>query len=170
MKDDLPSISIVMGSDSDFKLCTEACKVFDEFNISYEVRVISAHRDTEACIKYAKEAKERGIQIIIAAAGMSAHLAGVIASNTTLPVIGIPLCRTSLLGLDALFSIIQMPPGVPVATVGIDSSVNAAILAVRILSLKDKTLEKKLDDYYKDMKKTLKEKQEKLNRSLRDEE
>jgi len=146
----------------------EACHIFDEFDVSYEVKVISAHRNTEECIKFAKEAKERGIQVIIAAAGMSAHLAGVIAANTVLPVIGIPLCRTSLLGLDALFSIIQMPPGIPVATVGVDSSANAAFLALRILALKDKNLEEKLINYSEKMKKSLIEKQEKVERSLND--
>jgi 5-(carboxyamino)imidazole ribonucleotide mutase len=157
-----------MGSDSDLKLCMEACHIFDEFNISYEVKVISAHRNTEECIKFAKEAKDRGIQVIIAAAGMSAHLAGVTAANTVLPVIGIPLCRTSLLGLDALFSTIQMPPGIPVATVGVDSSANAAFLALRILALKDKNLEEKLINYSEKMKKSLIEKQEKVERSLND--
>jgi 5-(carboxyamino)imidazole ribonucleotide mutase len=146
----------------------EACHIFDEFNISYEVKVISAHRNTEECIKFAKESKDRGIQVIIAAAGMSAHLAGVIAANTVLPVIGIPLCRTSLLGLDALFSTIQMPPGIPVATVGVDSSANAAFLALRILALKDKNLEEKLINYSEKMKKSLIEKQEKVERSLND--
>jgi 5-(carboxyamino)imidazole ribonucleotide mutase len=157
-----------MGSDSDLKLCMEACHIFDEFDVSYEVKVISAHRNTEECIKFAKEAKDRGIQVIIAAAGMSAHLAGVTAANTVLPVIGIPLCRTSLLGLDALFSTIQMPPGIPVATVGVDSSANAAFLALRILALKDKNLEEKLINYSEKMKKSLIEKQEKVERSLND--
>jgi 5-(carboxyamino)imidazole ribonucleotide mutase len=161
-------VSIVMGSDSDLKLCIEACHIFDEFDVSYEVKVISAHRNTEECIKFAKEAKERGIQVIIAAAGMSAHLAGVIAANTVLPVIGIPLCRTSLLGLDALFSTIQMPPGIPVATVGVDSSANAAFLALRILAPKDKNIEEKLIDYSEKMKKSLSEKQEKVEKSLND--
>ena len=161
-------VSVVMGSDSDLKLCMEACHIFDEFNISYEVKVISAHRNTEECIKFAKESKDRGIQVIIAAAGMSAHLAGVTAANTVLPVIGIPLCRTSLLGLDALFSTIQMPPGIPVATVGVDSSANAAFLALRILALKDKNLEEKLINYSEKMKKSLIEKQEKVERSLND--
>ena len=161
-------VSIVMGSDSDLKLCMEACHIFDEFDVSYEVKVVSAHRNTEECIKFAKEAKDRGIQVIIAAAGMSAHLAGVIAANTVLPVIGIPLCRTSLLGLDALFSTIQMPPGIPVATVGVDSSANAAFLALRILALKDKNLEEKLINYSEKMKKSLIEKQEKVERSLND--
>jgi 5-(carboxyamino)imidazole ribonucleotide mutase len=146
----------------------EACHIFDEFDVSYEVKVISAHRNTEECIKFAKEAKDRGIQVIIAAAGMSAHLAGVTAANTVLPVIGIPLCRTSLLGLDALFSTIQMPPGIPVATVGVDSSANAAFLALRILALKDKNLEEKLINYSEKMKKSLIEKQEKVERSLND--
>lgn len=162
----MPIVSILMGSDSDFDLCKDAMDVLDKFAIPYEVRAISAHRDTKSCLDYAIKAKERGLKVIIAAAGMSAHLAGVISANTTLPVIGIPLCRSSLLGLDALFSIIEMPPGIPVATVGINSSSNAAFLALRILAISDEDLNNKLILYSQDMKDSLKEKQEKVERSL----
>jgi phosphoribosylaminoimidazole carboxylase PurE protein len=167
MEDNLPVVSILMGSDSDLELCKDVMETLDKFGVSYEVRVISAHRDTESCVNYAKTAKERGIKVIIAAAGMSAHLAGVVSANTLLPVIGIPLCRTSLLGLDALFSIIEMPPGIPVAAVGIDSSANAAFVAMRILALLDKDLSDKLTLYSKKMKTELKERQKKLDWRLK---
>lgn len=146
-------VSLVMGSDSDFEMATKAIQILDEYDVGYEARVISAHRDTEACLEFAREAHQRGIQVIIAIAGLSAHLAGIIASNTPLPVIGVPLNRSSLAGLDAVYSIMQMPSGIPVAMVGIDNTVNAALMAVRILALHDKTLLSKWFEVHEEMKK-----------------
>jgi 5-(carboxyamino)imidazole ribonucleotide mutase len=144
LKKNNPLIALVLGSDSDFDLCKKAINIFIDFNVSYELKIISAHKDTEKCLNYAKNAKKNGIKVIIAFAGMSAHLGGVLAANTTIPVIAVPLNRSSLSGLDALLSIIQMPSGIPVATVGIDSSANAAYLALRILAINDKEISKKL--------------------------
>ncbi|MCE5222868.1 5-(carboxyamino)imidazole ribonucleotide mutase [bacterium] len=146
-------VSLVMGSDSDFEIATKAIQILDQYGIEYEVRIISAHRDTETCLEFAREAHQRGIQVIIAIAGLSAHLAGVIASNTPLPVIGVPLNRSSLAGLDAVYSIMQMPSGIPVAMVGIDNTANAALMAVRILALHDKTLLSKWFEAHEEMKK-----------------
>ncbi|MDD6485202.1 MAG: 5-(carboxyamino)imidazole ribonucleotide mutase [Clostridiales bacterium] len=130
-----PKAALIMGSDSDFpklKACVEKLKAFE---IETEVRVISAHRTPEQAAEFAKNAKARGIEVIICAAGMAAHLGGVIAAHTTLPVIGIPI-NSTLNGMDALLATVQMPPGIPVATVGIDNGANAAILAAQILALK----------------------------------
>ncbi|MFA5750724.1 MAG: 5-(carboxyamino)imidazole ribonucleotide mutase [Candidatus Paceibacterota bacterium] len=157
-----PQVAIIMGSDSDLEIMSEAGKVFDDFDLPYEITVISAHRSPELAHKYAKEAKGRGIKVIIAGAGGSAHLAGVLASFTTLPVIGIPIKAKTLDGLDSLLSTVQMPPGVPVATVGINGSKNGALLALQILSLKDISIEKKLERYKKKIDSEVKLKGEKL--------
>ena len=151
-----PLIGLILGSDSDFDLCKKAIDILNEFGIKYEIKIISAHRDTEACLNYSKNAQKNGIKLIIAFAGMSAHLGGVLAANTTLPVIAVPLCRNSLLGIDSLLSIIQMPPGIPVATVGIDSASNAAYLALRILALSDNEIDEKLKNFSEKNKKLLK--------------
>jgi 5-(carboxyamino)imidazole ribonucleotide mutase len=155
-------VGIVMGSDSDYPFVVDTLKVLKRFDISFEVSVISAHRDTERALSYATSARERNLDIIIAFAGMAAHLAGVIASNTTLPVIGVPLDRTSFGGRDALLSTLQMPPGIPVATVGVDSGANAAWLALRVLSLQNPALQKKLEEEKEVTKKKLLEKTEKV--------
>lgn len=144
MNEAKPLIGIVMGSDSDAEIAKKAKKVFNEFQIPFEVEIISAHRDTERCLQYAKSASERGIKIIIAMAGMSAHLAGVVAANTLLPVIGVPLRSGALEGMDALLSTVQMPSGIPVATVGVDVPANAAHLAIRILALSDENIREKI--------------------------
>jgi phosphoribosylaminoimidazole carboxylase PurE protein len=128
-----PIVAVVMGSKSDEAVMAGATQALEEMGLSYEVKVMSAHRQPAAVAKFAKEAKKRGIKIIIAGAGLAAHLPGVIASYTDLPVIGVPIAAGSLNGLDALLSIVQMPKGVPVATVGINNSANAALLAARIL-------------------------------------
>jgi len=153
-----------MGSDSDFTIMEEASKVLEQFNISHEVLVTSAHRSPERTQKYVQGAKRRGIQIMIAGAGGAAHLAGVVASETQLPVIGVPINATPLNGLDSLLSTAQMPGGVPVATVSIGKSgaKNAGILAVQILALSDTKLAGQLTKYKKDQAKAVAQKSKKL--------
>ena len=140
-----------MGSTSDLPIMEKAAKIFDEFEIPFEMQALSAHRTPAEVEHFAKNAGNRGIEVIIAAAGMAAHLPGVIASMTTLPVIGVPI-NASLEGLDALLAIVQMPPGIPVATVGINASMNAAILAAQILAVKDEKVREKLAGYKESMK------------------
>ena len=156
-----PVVSITMGSTSDLPVMEKACKFLDEMQIPFEVNALSAHRTPDAVETFAREAKDRGIRVIIAAAGMAAALPGVIAASTTLPVIGVPI-KGMLDGLDAMLSIIQMPPGIPVATVGVNGAQNAAILAVEMLALADADVAQRLAQY----KATLKEKIEKANRDL----
>jgi len=157
-------VSVVMGSDSDLPVMSETTKILDEFGIGYELILTSAHRAPSRTTKFATEAKERGIQIIIAGAGAAAHLAGVIASHTPLPVVGVPIDATSLKGLDALLATVQMPGGIPVATMAIGKAgaKNAAIFAARMMALTDKTLAKKLDVYIAQMAKDVEAKQKKL--------
>jgi phosphoribosylaminoimidazole carboxylase PurE protein len=164
-----PVVGIVMGSDSDYELVQACTKVLSTFEVPFEVHVISAHRDTESCLRYAKEAKEKGLELIIAFAGMAAHLGGVIAANTRCPVIGVPLNRTGLGGMDALLSTVQMPPGIPVATVAIDGSANAAHLAVRILALHDKQLEEKLIMFQSNLKVEMKKKSQQIQERMKNE-
>jgi 5-(carboxyamino)imidazole ribonucleotide mutase len=138
-------VGIVMGSDSDMPVMAKAAKVLEDLGVSFDMRIISAHREPEEFFEYAKTAEERGVKVIIAGAGMAAHLPGMCAALFPMPVIGIPMHTTSLGGRDSLYSIVQMPSGIPVATVGIDGSSNAALLAIEILSLNDDTLADKLD-------------------------
>ncbi len=145
-------VAIIMGSDSDFPTVAEAIKKLDYFGIPFEVHVMSAHRTPEAAENFSKSAKSNGFGVIIAAAGKAAHLGGVLAANTTLPVIGIPIKSSTLDGLDALLATVQMPSGIPVATVAIDGAANAAILAAEILALTDEELAKKLEDEKINMK------------------
>ena len=152
-----------MGSTSDLPVMKKAAEFFDEMEIPFEIQALSAHRTPEEVERFAKGAKDNGIQVIIAAAGMAAHLPGVIASMTTLPVIGVPI-KASLDGLDALLAIVQMPPGIPVATVGIDGALNAAILAAQIMATADENLKMKLADY----KENLKNKIVKANEELKE--
>lgn len=142
-----PVVGIIMGSDSDLPVMEKAFDVCKEFSVPFEVRIISAHRTPLVMKEYAETAIKRGLKVIIAGAGGAAHLAGVAASFTTLPIIGVPVQSKSLNGLDSLLSMVQMPPGVPVATVAIDGAKNAALLAVQILALSDKVLAKKFSDY-----------------------
>ncbi len=144
-----PLVGIVMGSESDLPIMKEAAETLKRFEIQYEMRVISAHRTPDAAAEYAKKAAGRGLQMIIAGAGVAAHLAGVLAASTDLPVIGVPIASTTLQGLDALLSTVQMPGGVPVATVGIGQggARNAALLAVRILALRQNALKQELKNY-----------------------
>ncbi|MEO0143373.1 MAG: 5-(carboxyamino)imidazole ribonucleotide mutase [candidate division WOR-3 bacterium] len=150
-------VGIIMGSISDFEYMKEAIEVLKEFNVEYEVEIISAHRTPERMYEYAKTARERGIEVIIAGAGGAAHLPGMTASLTDLPVIGVPIPSKHLNGVDSLYSIVQMPKGIPVATVAIGNSYNAGILAIRILSIKYKELEEKLKNYAEKLKKQVEE-------------
>lgn len=147
-----PVIGIIMGSDSDLSSMHGAIDICKDFNVNFEVKIVSAHRTPDYMAEYAKSAKERGIQIIIAGAGGAAHLPGMTASHTTLPVIGVPVQSKSLNGLDSLLSIVQMPGGIPVATVAIGQSKNAGLLAIRILALNDNELSSKLNEYVNLMK------------------
>lgn len=146
-----PVVSIIMGSTSDLPLMKKAMELLEEMQVPFEVHALSAHRTPKEVEEFATGAEGRGIKVIIAAAGMAAHLCGVIASMTTLPVIGVPI-SASLEGLDALLAIVQMPPGVPVATVGINASHNAALLAVQMLSLADADLARRYAQYKEDLK------------------
>ncbi len=138
-----PLVSIIMGSTSDLPVMEKACKWLEQYEIPFEVNALSAHRTPAAVEKFAKEAQERGIKVIIAGAGMAAALPGVIAASTPLPVIGVPI-KGMLDGLDAMLSIIQMPPGIPVATVGVNGAQNAAILAAEMIALADEEVAKKV--------------------------
>ena len=140
-------IGIIMGSDSDLPVVEKAMELLEEFQVPFEVHVLSAHRTPEQAAAFAKGAKEAGIGVIIAAAGKAAHLAGAMAANTTLPVIGIPVKSSTLDGLDALLATVQMPSGMPVATVAIDGAANAGLLAVQILAVEDEDLAEKLAAY-----------------------
>ncbi len=153
MDSDKPVVGIVMGSDSDWPLVKKACEAFDKFGVPYETRVISAHRTPEAAIEYSKSAEGRGIKVIIAAAGGAAHLGGVLAAGTVLPVIGIPVAGGALNGLDALYATVQMPSGVPVACVACGSAgpTNAALLAVQILGTEDAELREKFRAHKQDL-------------------
>jgi len=140
-----------MGSDSDWPTMKEATEVLDHFDIPYEKRVVSAHRTPDVMADYGKEATERGLKVIIAGAGGAAHLPGMLASHTTLPVIGVPVKTTALGGLDSLYSIVQMPNGIPVATVAIGKAKNAGLLAIRMLGMTNEVLSEKLKYFHKDM-------------------
>ena len=144
-----PLVGVIMGSISDWEHMKGAVEVLKEFEIPYEAKVVSAHRTPDLMYEYARSAEERGLEVIIAGAGGSAHLPGMVASLTTLPVIGVPVPSKHLSGLDSLYSIVQMPAGIPVATVAIGNSTNAGLLAVRILSIKYPELSQKLKDYKK---------------------
>ena len=141
-----PSVSIIMGSTSDLPVMEKACKLLNDLKVPFEVNALSAHRTPDAVEAFAKGAKARGVKVIIAAAGMAAALPGVVAASTTLPVIGVPI-KGMLDGLDALLSIVQMPPGIPVATVGVNAAMNAAILAVQMLALTDENVAQRLAEY-----------------------
>lgn len=162
-----PLVSIVMGSDSDLEIMREAGKVLDDFGIAYEIDVTSAHRSPDRSADFAKKAAERGIKVIIAAAGGAAHLAGVIAAHTILPVIGVPIPSTSLNGMDSLLSTVQMPPGIPVATVAIGKwgATNAAILAAQMIGLADESIAEKLQAHKEKLARGVEEKSKKLKES-----
>jgi len=142
-----PRVGVAMGSESDLPTMQGAIDTLRDFDVSFETRVLSAHRTPQRMLTYAQEARSRGLQVLIGGAGGAAHLPGMLAAATTLPVIGVPVKSSKLSGLDSLLSIVQMPTGVPVATVAIGAAANAALLAVQILSLSDSTLADALDDY-----------------------
>jgi len=160
-----PIVGIIMGSDSDLSVMQEAAKVLKQFDVSYEIGVYSAHRSPHRTLDYVKSARERGLKVIIAGAGSSAHLAGVTASETTLPVIGVPIDISPLSGLDSLLSTVQMPPGVPVATMGVGKSgaTNAGLFAIQVLSLGDQKLAKKLAEHKEQMEKSVAEKSKRVS-------
>ena len=159
-------VAVIMGSDSDLGVVEKCLKVLKEFGVEYEARVISAHRTPRQAEEFARNAKANGFEVIIAAAGKAAHLGGVLAAMTTLPVIGIPI-KTSLMGgMDSLLSIVQMPKGIPVATVAVDGAENAALLAIQMMALKDKDLDKKLEDYKVKMEEEVVEKDKKLQERI----
>lgn len=157
-----PLVGIIMGSDSDLPVMEKAAEVLKEMGVPYEIDISSAHRLPDKTAEYAKSARDRGLEVVIAGAGMAAHLAGVIAAHTTLPVIGVPLKSGALNGADALYATVQMPTGIPVATVAIDGAKNAAYLACSILSIKYPEYAKKLDAYRDRTKKDLEKKSAKL--------
>jgi len=151
-------VSIVMGSDSDMPVMKKAAEILEEFGISFEMRIISAHREPDVFFEYAKTAEERGVKVVIAGAGMAAHLPGMCAAIFPMPVIGIPMHTTSLGGKDSLYSIVQMPSGIPVATVAINGGTNAGLLAVKILATSDAALLDKLKAYTEKMKSAVEKK------------
>ncbi len=163
-----PKILVLIGSDSDLPVIKDGLEFLKEVGIPFRLDISSAHRQPEKTINYAQRARTEGIEVIIAVAGMAAHLPGVVASHTTIPVIGVPTSGGVLNGIDALLSIVQMPKGIPVATVGIDASRNAAILACKILSIKYDEVRKKLDKMKSDMKKHNEDKSKKLKDILED--
>lgn len=158
-----PRVSIIMGSTSDLPVMEKAAALLNEFEIPFEINALSAHRTPAEVEVFAKNAAKNGVEVIIAAAGMAAHLPGVIASMTTLPVIGVPI-KASLDGMDALLAIVQMPPGIPVATVGINGALNAAILATQIMATGDERLKQVLADYKEGLKKKIVEANDELSK------
>ncbi len=158
----MAKVSIVMGSDSDLGIMSQAAKVLEEFGIEYEMKIISAHRMPDIFVEYAKSAARRGISVIIAGAGGAAHLPGMCAALFDLPVIGVPIHTKSLGGVDSLYSIVQMPSGIPVATVAINGAKNAGLLAVKMLAISDRDLLDALSDYKENMKQAVSDKSDKL--------
>lgn len=158
-------VGIIMGSQSDFKIMTDAAKVLKEFRVDFELTIVSAHRTPQKMAEYATNAAKRGFKVIVAGAGGAAHLPGMVASHTTLPVIGVPIkSANSLEGLDSLLSIVQMPAGVPVATVAVNGAKNAGLLAVQILALSDKTLHSRFVRFKEELKVQVEESAKKLTR------
>ena len=157
-----PVVGIIMGSDSDLPVMSDAAKLLEEFGIPHEVTIVSAHRTPDRLVSYAKEAEGRGVKVIIAGAGGSAHLPGMTAAFTPLPVIGVPIKTTNLDGLDSLLSIAQMPPGIPVATVAVNGAKNAGLLAAGILALSDASLMTKVKEYKSGMAETVLQKAKEL--------
>lgn len=158
----MAQVGIVMGSDSDMPVMSKAAEVLEKLGISFEMKIISAHREPDVFFEYAKSAEEKGFKVIIAGAGMAAHLPGMCAAIFPMPVIGIPMHTTSLGGRDSLYSIVQMPSGIPVATVAINGGTNAGLLAAKILATSDEVLLQKLKDYSRKLKESVQKKDEKL--------
>ncbi len=162
MENKKPLVGIIMGSDSDLPVMQEAAKILDEFGVAHEITIVSAHRTPDRLVDYAKDAIQKELKVIIAGAGGSAHLPGMAASFTSLPVIGVPIKTNSMDGLDSLLSIVQMPPGIPVASVAVNGAKNAALLAIEILGTYDKNLQEKIMAYKRNLNDTVLEKVEKL--------
>lgn len=160
-------VAVIMGSDSDLKVVKKGIDILDDFGVEYEARVISAHRTPKQAEEFARNARDNGFDVIIAAAGKAAHLGGVLAAMTTLPVIGLPIKTSMMGGMDSLLSIVQMPKGIPVATVGVDAAENAALLAVQMIALSDEALEEKLAAYKVSMEEEVVEKDRKLQKTLK---
>lgn len=163
---DKPKAAVIMGSDSDLPVVRKTIEVLKTFEVDFEINVISAHRTPDRAAEYAKQAEDNGFEVIIAAAGKAAHLPGVLAAFTTLPVIGIPIKSSTLDGLDSLLSIVQMPSGIPVATVAVDGAENAGLLAVQILSVKYSYLRDKLKAHKEKMKQSVVEKDKKVKEDV----
>ena len=165
----MATVGIIMGSDSDLQVMGKAADILDRFGVDYEMRIISAHREPNVFFEYARSAKDSGMKVIIAGAGMAAHLPGMLAAIFPLPVIGVPMHTTSLGGRDSLYSIVQMPSGIPVATVAIGGGANAGLLAVRMLAISDSNLLAKLEDYTREMEQEVMRKDARLSeRGYRD--
>ena len=160
----MKKVAVIMGSDSDFKVVQKAILKLKEFNVPYEVHIMSAHRTPDEAAEFSKNAKNNGFGVIIAAAGMAAHLAGVLAAHTTIPVIGIPIKSASFDGMDALLATVMMPTGIPVATVAVDGAANAGLLAVQILALSDDNLSAQLENMKKEMAQAVAEKDADIQR------
>jgi 5-(carboxyamino)imidazole ribonucleotide mutase len=160
-----PKVAIIMGSDSDLDVMKDAAAVLDEFGVKYVLTVVSAHRTPERMFRFAKSATQKGIRVIIAGAGGAAHLPGMVASITHVPVIGVPVQSKTMSGVDSLYSIVQMPPGIPVATVAINGALNAGLLAVEILSISDRNLLRHLIAYKNKLKKTVEKKAGELEKT-----
>lgn len=166
--EDKPEVLVIMGSDSDFNIMQAAFKTLTHFKVSYKAVICSAHRTPETAALLSKNAYDEGIKVIIAAAGLAAHLPGVLAAFTTIPVIGVPISAGPLKGVDALYAIVQMPKGIPVATVAIDGAENASLLAIQILSLQNQTLHDKLVEYKKQMTEVIEERNDSLQLKLKE--
>jgi 5-(carboxyamino)imidazole ribonucleotide mutase len=163
---DAPLVGVVMGSDSDWRIMSDASQVLTDFGIAHEVEVVSAHRTPDKLIRYGREARGRGLRVIIAGAGGAAHLPGMLASVTALPVVGVPVQLATLDGLDSLLSIVQMPAGIPVATVSINGAKNAGLLAARILGSADDAMADRLEEYTRDLEGQVEQKNRRLKESL----
>jgi 5-(carboxyamino)imidazole ribonucleotide mutase len=163
-----PTVGVIMGSDSDWPTMRAAAEALSEFDIPHEVRVVSAHRTPHGMLAYADSAAGRGLRVIIAGAGGAAHLPGMVASATTLPVIGVPVPLSHLDGMDSLLSIVQMPAGIPVATVSVAGARNAGLLAVRMLGIADDALRERIRDFQVDLERMVSDKDARLRASLRD--
>lgn len=163
---DAPVVGVVMGSDSDWRIMADAAAALTEFGIPHEVEVVSAHRTPDKLMRYAREARGRGLRVIIAGAGGAAHLPGMLASMTALPVIGVPVQLKTLDGLDSLLSIVQMPAGIPVATVSINGARNAGLLAARILGAADPGVADRIEEYARELERQVEEKNARLKESL----
>ncbi|MBQ6362262.1 MAG: 5-(carboxyamino)imidazole ribonucleotide mutase [Lachnospiraceae bacterium] len=157
-----PTVGIIMGSDSDLPVMKKAAEMLDDLKIPYELTIVSAHRTPDRLAEYAKTAADRGIKVIIAGAGGAAHLPGMVASQTVLPVVGVPVQTKTMSGLDSLYSIVQMPPGIPVATVAINGALNAGLLAAKILGVSDPEIAARVADYSESLKDSVLKKAEKL--------